>query len=95
MTGMKAEFEDIKKLSMEALDVSTLPGLQAHVPRLSPSVDLAREDAISASRFHLWFEGQASKRPDSLALHSAEKELAITYGELNDEANRIAHCSYS
>lgn len=76
------------------LDLLTLPALQTHVPRLLPQIDLKSIDAISAARFHVWFENQAAQSPDLVALYSGEQDRSVTYRDLNENANRKAHCQY-
>ena len=91
---MKHDFESLRVMSEKEvpLDMSVLPALQSHQPRLLPAVDLSCAEAISASRFHRWFEGQTAANPEQIALQCGEKNDFMSYGALNDEANRISHC---
>lgn len=93
---LKEAFSLLHALTMAEtpLDLLTLPALQTHVPRLLPNIDLKSIDAISAARFHVWFENQAAKAPDLVALYSGEQDRSVTYRELNENANRKAHCQY-
>ncbi|KIK03064.1 hypothetical protein K443DRAFT_95740 [Laccaria amethystina LaAM-08-1] len=90
---LKEAFSSLHALTMAEtpLDLLTLPALQTHVPRLLPKIDLESIDAISAARFHVWFENQAAQAPDLVALYSGEQDRSVTYRELNENANRKAH----
>jgi non-ribosomal peptide synthetase component F len=93
---LKEAFSSLHALTMAEtpLDLLTLPALQTHVPRLLPKIDLESIDAISAARFHVWFENQAAQAPDLVALYSGEQDRSVTYREFNENANRKAHCQY-
>lgn len=94
IAGLKADFVSLRTLTLgeTPLDVASLPAFQPQVPRLMPSLELSNAEAISSSRFHIWFEHQAAENPGLIALQSGERGLSMTYTELNERANRIAHC---
>ncbi|KAF8517297.1 amino acid adenylation domain protein [Hysterangium stoloniferum] len=91
MEYFKTQFFEIQQSScmVENLGISSIPG--APLPHLYPGIDFNDVPAISASRFHLWFEEQAARNPALIALYSGEKENSMSYKDLNEAANRIAH----
>lgn len=90
---LKDEFSSLRERSMTdpSFGVSGISGVQSHLPRLLPELDLSNVDEISAARFHAWFEQQALAHPNLVALHSAERNLSVTYKELNERSNRLGH----
>lgn len=94
IADLKTDFVSLRELSVaEApLDVASLPAISPQVPKLLPGIDLANAEEISSSRFHVWFEHQAAQNAELITLQSGEKGTSMTYGELNERANRIAHC---
>ena len=49
----------------------------------------APADYAPQTTLHEWFEAQARRRPEAVAVTAGEQ--AVTYGELNARANRLAH----
>jgi non-ribosomal peptide synthetase component F len=76
------------------LDLATIPGLIEQIPQLLSTLDVTDSDQISAIRFHTMFEQQVRRNPMATALFSAEQGKSITYGELNETSNRLAHCEW-
>ncbi|KAJ6577997.1 hypothetical protein B0H19DRAFT_1253292 [Mycena capillaripes] len=85
VTALKTEFRRLVDLSMGAttLDLTSFPPLMASIPRLLSN--------SHTSRFHAMFQYQASCNPMAAALFSSEQDKYITYRELNEKTNQIAH----
>jgi non-ribosomal peptide synthetase component F len=85
VAGFKTEFRKLLDLAMSEtpLDLSSFPSLMTHIPRLLPVANTAR--------FHAMFEDQAFRNPMAAALFSGERRQSITYSELNEKSNQIAH----
>ncbi|KZP12421.1 hypothetical protein FIBSPDRAFT_798902 [Athelia psychrophila] len=93
IADLKTDFVSLRALTLAEtpLDVASLPAINTQVPRLLPSLDLSNVEEISSSRFHVWFEHQAAQNPGLIAMQSGEQGTSVTYRELNERANRIAH----
>jgi non-ribosomal peptide synthetase component F len=91
---MKNKFSVLQAqlLSKQPLDLASLCRLDRHIPQLVPQIDFEDSEAVSSPCFHSWFEHQASVNPQLLALHSDELKTSMTYHELNEVSNRLAHC---
>jgi non-ribosomal peptide synthetase component F len=89
MNSLKTQtFEIQKATNLESsLDI---PGVL--VLRIYPEVDYADVEAISACQMHVWFEDQAMRNPELIALHWGKRKQLVTYKALNQSANQIAHC---
>lgn len=69
--------------------------MKPHFPHLLTDIDLENVNEINAARFHTWFENRTAHDPDLLALYSGEQRRSVTYQNLNEQANKKAHCQYT
>jgi hypothetical protein len=74
MNSLKTQIFEIQKATNleSSLDITSVPG--ALVPRIYPEVDDADVAAISACQMHVWFEDQATRNPELIALHRGERK---------------------
>ncbi|KAJ7242915.1 hypothetical protein C8J57DRAFT_1243659 [Mycena rebaudengoi] len=93
ISGFQTDFQNLMSCTMDEkpLDLATIPGLIEQIPQLLSTLDVTDSDQISAIRFHTMFEQQVRRNPMATALFSAEQGKSITYGELNETSNRLAH----
>ena len=70
--------------------LNRLPILQAEeLQRLLIAFNATEVDCPLEQPLHVLFEAQAQRKPNAIALQSGERSL--TYRELNEHANRLAH----
>jgi amino acid adenylation domain-containing protein len=69
--------------------IDELPLLTEEEQRLFAEINNTRTEFPEGKRIHELFEEQASRRPEAIAVIYQGSEL--TYGELNEQANKLAH----
>ena len=95
MSNLQTRFMETVRLSQHAsdfrvLDLSYLKARgNSEILKGPPASDVAK---ISLARVHHWIEARAFAQPQAIALYSAEKKAEVTYLELNNTSNQLAHC---
>lgn len=69
--------------------IETAMGYVLEPHRAAGNTNVARLDPAQSRVIHELFEAQAARTPDALAVECDERQL--TYGELNAQANQLAH----
>ncbi|HEX5884420.1 MAG TPA: amino acid adenylation domain-containing protein [Pyrinomonadaceae bacterium] len=70
--------------------IEELPVLMDEELLLFDEVNNTRTEYPEGMRIHELFEEQAARTPDAIAVVCDDRQL--TYGELNEQANELAHC---
>lgn len=95
MSVLQTGFMETVRLSQQVNDfrVLDLPYLKSRGKGEILNGPLAPDIAsISSARVHHWIEARAFAQPHAIALYSAEQKAEVSYQQLSNMSNQLAHC---